>query len=134
MSCLLLMPVPAALLAASDTPAIFLLCIAMTMGLLFYTFYFPLAAAAPEKDRRAFLLERKDVVYDNLRDLNFEYRAGKYPESDYRQMRAALEDEAAALLGEIDMLESGAAATGHPVIPPQRKRGPAGQPGKGARS
>ena len=96
----------AALLAGSDTPAILLLCIALGIGLLFYTFYFPQVPHAAEKDRRTFLRERKDMVYENLRDLNFEYRAGKYPERDYQQMRAALEDEAATLLAEIEVLES----------------------------
>jgi len=51
-----------------------------------------------------FLNERKDQVYDNLRDLNFEYKAGKYPEADYAVMRASLEDEAASIVAEIDRL------------------------------
>ena len=59
------------------------------------------------KTRLTFLRERKETVYENLRDLNFEYKAGKYPEADYQTMRAALEDEAAALLGEIEALEEG---------------------------
>jgi hypothetical protein len=57
------------------------------------------------KTRLAYLRERKDVVYDNLRDLNFEFKAGKFPEADYRTMRAQLEDEAALLLAEIERLE-----------------------------
>jgi hypothetical protein len=97
------------LLAAGtfDTPAMLLLCLAMTLGLLFYTFYFQdVPPGVQEKSRLAFLRERKDVVYENLRDLNFEYKAGKFPENDYEQMRAALEEEAAALLAEIEVLES----------------------------
>ena len=54
--------------------------------------------------------ERKDVVYENLRDLNFEYKAGKFPESDYASMKASLEEEAAAILAEIARLESTTAA------------------------
>jgi hypothetical protein len=45
-------------------------------------------------------------VYENLRDLNFEYRAGKLPEADYASLRANLQDEAATLLAEIARLES----------------------------
>ena len=60
--------------------------------------------AQTEKTRLDFLEERRDVVYDNLRDLNFEYRAGKYPEEDYAAQRAALENEAADVLEEIDTL------------------------------
>ncbi len=45
------------------------------------------------------------MLYDNLRDLNFEYRAGKYPEEDYVAQRAALENEAAGVVAEIGDLE-----------------------------
>ncbi len=64
------------------------------------------SARQPQKTRIEFLEERKQVVYDNLRDLNFEYRSGKYPEEDYAAQRAALENEAAEVLAEIDLLES----------------------------
>jgi len=60
----------------------------------------------PQKTRLEFLAERKQVVYDNLRDLNFEYRSGKYPEEDYAAQRAALENEAAEVIAEIDLLEA----------------------------
>lgn len=56
------------------------------------------------KTRRDYLDERKSAVYDNLRDLRFEYQAGKYPEEDYLAQRAALEHEAASILTEIDSL------------------------------
>ena len=83
-----------------------LACAALLVGLFAYVFY-------PErhverqrtKTRLDFLLEQKDVLYDNLRDLNFEYSAGKYPEEDYASQRAAMEDEAAAVLAEIDRLQ-----------------------------
>lgn len=58
-----------------------------------------------DKTRIDYLRERKDVIYENLRDLNFEYLAGKYPEQDYAEQRAALEDEAAQVIAEMDLLE-----------------------------
>ena len=61
-------------------------------------------AAVVEKTRLDYLRERKEVVYDNLRDLNFEYRAGKYPEDDYARQRESLEAEAASVLAEMDSL------------------------------
>jgi len=64
----------------------------------------PRLAAEVEKTRLDYLRERKDVIYDNLRDLNFEYRAGKYPEEDYAAQRSSLEAEAATVLAEIDSL------------------------------
>jgi hypothetical protein len=57
-----------------------------------------------DKTRVDYLRERKDAIYDNLRDLNFEYLAGKYPEQDYIEQRTGLEDEAARVLAEIDRL------------------------------
>ena len=108
----------------SDLPAILALCCAMTIGLFWYIFQAPaVAIEAPEKTRLAYLRERKDTAYDNLRDLNFEFKAGKFPAADYLQMRAALEDEAAGLLAEIDMLERGVVAPGRqfPAAPPERE-------------
>ena len=64
----------------------------------------PKLAAVVEKTRLDYLRERKEVVYDNLRDLNFEYRAGKYPEDDYAKQRDSLESEAARVLAEMDTL------------------------------
>ena len=59
-----------------------------------------------DKTRVDYLRERKDAIYDNLRDLNFEYQAGKYPEQDYLEQRTGLEDEAARVIGEIEELEA----------------------------
>jgi hypothetical protein len=59
-----------------------------------------------DKTRVDYLLERKDVIYENLRDLSFEFQAGKYPQADYDQQRVGLEDEAALVIAEIDALTS----------------------------
>jgi hypothetical protein len=59
-----------------------------------------------DKTRVAYLYERKDVVYENLRDLNFEYKAGKFTVADYDAMRIGMEAEAARILAEIEVLES----------------------------
>lgn len=84
-----------------------LIYIVLTLGTLFYVFYIPgTVQSGAEKTRVAYLRERKDAVYENLRDLNFEYKAGKFPEADYLSMKASLEDEAAAILAEIAQLES----------------------------
>lgn len=57
-----------------------------------------------DKTRLDYLRERRDVIYENLRDLNFEYLAGKYPEQDYAEQRAGLEDEAARVMAEMQTL------------------------------
>ncbi|HXJ88583.1 MAG TPA: hypothetical protein VMS18_17315 [Candidatus Binatia bacterium] len=83
------------------------LCLLVLIAALFYIFYLPGSLyLGPEKTRASYLRERKDAVYENLRDLNFEYRAGKVPDADYQSLKASLQDEAAALLAEISHLES----------------------------
>ena len=78
----------------------------LTLALLVYTFWPEnVFASQKEKSRLDFLLERKEQLYENLRDLNFEYRAGKYPQEDFEVQRAQLENEAEHLLAEIDHLQ-----------------------------
>ncbi len=87
------------------------LCVAVAAAALFYVFSVPeFTVSGPEKTRAMYLRERKDVVYENLRDLNFEHKAGKIPEVDYASMKNSLEEEAAAILAEISRLEPGTRA------------------------
>lgn len=81
-------------------------CAIFTIALFAYVFYPERNIAAQRvKTRLDFLEEQKIVLYDNLRDLNFEFRAGKYPEEDYVAQRATLEAEAAKVLAEIERLQ-----------------------------
>ncbi len=83
------------------------------LGTIYYVFFFPGEVyAGPEKTRLAYLRERKEAVYENLRDLNFEYKAGKVPDADFASMRGSLEEEAAAILAEISRLEQTAGQLG----------------------
>jgi hypothetical protein len=79
--------------------------IVLTIGIFLFIFWperNPFFQA--DKTRVDYLRERKDAIYENLRDLNFEYLAGKYPEQDYTEQRLGLEDEAAKVIAEIDRL------------------------------
>ena len=99
-----------------------LICAAITLLTLMYVFYLPSKLyLGPEKTRAAYLRERTDAVYENLRDLNFEYNAGKLPDADYQSLKASLEDEAATLLAEIDRLER-VRLERNPVVTPRRTR------------
>jgi len=83
-----------------------IVCAVVTIAALLYVFYLPGELhLGPEKTRASYLRERKDAVYENLRDLNFEYKAGKVPEADYQSLKSSLQDEAATLLAEIARLE-----------------------------
>ena len=48
------------------------------------------------------LEDRKAQIYENLRDLQFEYRVGKLSDEDYQQTKLGLQKELAAVLGEIE--------------------------------
>jgi hypothetical protein len=78
----------------------------LLFALIVYTFWPENAfAGQKEKSRLDFLLERKEQLYENLRDLNFEFRAGKYPQEDFEAQRSLLENETATLVAEIDRIE-----------------------------
>jgi hypothetical protein len=78
----------------------------LLFALFLYTFWPENAfASQKEKTQLDYLLERKEQLYENLRDLTFEYRAGKYPEEDFVAQRALLEHETAQLLAEIDQIQ-----------------------------
>jgi len=78
----------------------------LAVALFIYTFWPEnVFASQKQKSRLEYLLERKEQLYENLRDLNFEYRAGKYPEEDFTAQRAQLENETAQLIAEIELLE-----------------------------
>jgi len=86
---------------------ILFICGVFTLASLYYVFFFPGEVyAGEEKTRLGYLRERKESVYENLRDLNFEYKAGKVPDADYQSMRNSLEEEAAAIMAEMGRLEA----------------------------
>jgi hypothetical protein len=86
-----------------------IICLMLAVASLLYVFYIPgKLYLGPEKTRAGYLRERKDAVYENLRDLNFEYKAGKLPDADYQSLKSSLQDEAAMLLAEIARLEKAA--------------------------
>jgi type II secretory pathway component PulM len=79
-------------------------CVVLTLAVVIFVFWIEPDPrdSAPHRSQLDQLLERRDSIYDNLRDLKFENRAGKYAEQDYEQMRDALENEAAQVLLEIE--------------------------------
>lgn len=82
----------------------------VTILLLAYTFAIrrkdlPEAVAAPPWQH---LDSRKAAIYENLRDLQFEYRVGKLSDADYQRTKTELQAELATVLAEIDTLKAGA--------------------------
>lgn len=69
--------------------------------------------------------ERKAAIYENLRDLQFEFRVGKLSEDDYQKTKLELQKELAAVMAEIEK------ALGQPsrqVAPARRVQPPTSPP------
>jgi hypothetical protein len=65
--------------------------------------------------------ERKASIYENLRDLQFEYRVGKLSDEDYQQSKQDLQKELANVLAEIDRLTQTLASHTTAPAPPVKK-------------
>ena len=93
-------------LIASGDWAVLGACLALAVATMLFIFYIQPDASdlAPHRSKLDQLMERRDAVYDNLRDLRFEFRSGKYSEGDFEAMKVALENEAATVLAEIDQV------------------------------
>ena len=72
----------------------------------------------------AHLDERKAAIYENLRDLQFEYRVGKLSDDDYQATKKDLQKELAGVMAEIDRLRGVLAP--EPAKPQPKPPKPAG--------
>jgi hypothetical protein len=68
-----------------------------------------------------YLDERKASIYENLRDLQFEYRVGKLSDADYQHSKQNLQKDLAVVMAEVDKLKAqlNGHATPLPVAPPK---------------
>lgn len=105
MASLLFAPLALLFIGSADW-AVLGACLALALATLLFIFYIQPDASdlAPHRSKLDQLLERRDTIYDNLRDLRFEFRSGKYSEGDYEAMKTSLENEAALVLAEIDQV------------------------------
>lgn len=83
-----------------------------------------LPAPAPQSPFQH-LDDRKAAIYENLRDLQFEYRVGKLSEVDYQKTKTELQRELAKTMSDIDELKQklGVSAKAKPA--PQQTAQPA---------
>jgi hypothetical protein len=100
-------------------------CVALALATGLFIFYIQPDASdlAPHRSKLDQLLERRDTIYDNLRDLRFEYRSGKYSEGDFEAMKNALENEAALVLAEIDQVTESQTRRPRGIRPASADRG-----------
>src|SRR6202035_2237668 len=99
-------PLLAMMTITSADGAVLGACLALAVATLLFIFYIQPDASdlAPHRSKLDQLMERRDTIYDNLRDLRFEFRSGKYSEGDFEAMKIALENDAALVLTEIDQV------------------------------
>jgi DNA repair exonuclease SbcCD ATPase subunit len=83
---------------------IIIVAVIVALGALFYTLFIrvqdipvPIPVSPVQH-----LEDRKHAIYDNLRDLQFEYRLGKLSADDYQQTKQALQKELAVVLAETE--------------------------------
>jgi len=88
-----------------------MLLLAATILVVVITVYFTLAVrpedlpvVEPPSPTRH-LEERKAAIYENLRDLQFEYRVGKLSDEDYQQTKTGLQKELAGVLQQIEEIQ-----------------------------
>src|SRR5207249_2336366 len=65
-----------------------------------------LESAIIEETEWDLLQRKKEVVLSNIQDLDFEYKCGKLSDEDYKKVRGEMSAEAAAVLRQIDEIES----------------------------
>src|SRR5262245_1122991 len=65
-----------------------------------------LESAIIEETEWDLLQRKKEVVLGNIQDLDFEYKCGKLSEEDYAKVRGEMSAEAAAVLHDIDRIET----------------------------
>src|ERR1700682_37913 len=101
-------------------------CLALAVATLLFIFYIrpDPSDLAPHRTKLDQLLERRDTLYDNLRDLRFEYRSGKYAEADFEAMKTSLENEAAQVLAEIEQVTESQVRRARGVRPVSADRSP----------
>lgn len=58
------------------------------------------------------LEERRAAIYENLRDLQFEFRVGKLSDADYQRTKLGLQKELAGVLAEMERITQGAGTAG----------------------
>jgi hypothetical protein len=61
--------------------------------------------------------DRKAQIYENLRDLQFEYRVGKLSDEDYQQTKLGLQKELAGVLKEIEKFAPAHVEAAPPAAP-----------------
>ena len=92
---------------------IFLCCVAISVAVLWYVFQ-PLLAAGQtpflgDLERQSStvrrLLRKKETIYENIKDLDFEYKMGKLSQGDYERLNQDYLREAYQVDSQIESIQ-----------------------------
>ena len=80
----------------------------LTIGVVLFTIGVRAKDLPPEQPESPFkhLDELKARIYENLRDLQFEFRVGKLSDEDYKSAKLGLQRELAGVMAEVDKLKT----------------------------
>jgi hypothetical protein len=91
---------------------LFFIGIVTTMALIFvvypvinprkYLYYLDDLLGSSEEKKISYLHQQKSLVYDNIKDLDFEHQMGKLADTDYQRLRHGLMEEAEEVVQAID--------------------------------
>jgi hypothetical protein len=59
----------------------------------------------PEDTALSYLQEKKTSIYNNIKDLDFDFAMGKLSLNDYHRIRAEFKQEAAQILQQLDQMD-----------------------------
>jgi NifB/MoaA-like Fe-S oxidoreductase len=85
----------------------------LTIGVVLFTIGVRAKDLPPEELESPFkhLDELKARIYENLRDLQFEFRVGKLSDEDYKSAKLGLQRELAGVMAEVDKLKTALGVT-----------------------
>jgi hypothetical protein len=90
-----------------------IVCALLTAGTLFFIFRPLMVGSTPffgdleggSQTSLKRLLRKKETVYENIKDLDFEYKMGKLSDEDYQGLRSDYEQQAFTLMREIEQIK-----------------------------
>lgn len=98
-------------------------CAALTLAALVYVFWLtpePARVKTAAQREREYLEQKREVLYENLRDLHLEYRMGKLSDDDYQRTKARYQEDLAALLHEFEQIVGSVPVAEAPLVIPGR--------------
>ena len=94
---------------------IWLVCAALAVGAIGFTLYVRDRDIPPpplENPELRHLERRRQILYDNLKDLQFEYHQGKLSDEDYQSLKSGFLGDLAGIMDAIERLEAATARPG----------------------